>query len=90
MQACSVLEIKQIFASYSNPKGNVDTERVIKTIKHDFVWINEFNSPVQFTEGFARWVGRYNTDRPHSTLGYQTPCDFEKEQLLLTTKNYVA
>lgn len=90
MKACSVMEIKQIFASYNNPKGNADTERVIKTIKYDFVWINEFNSPVQFTEGFARWIGRYNTDRPHSTLGYQTPCDFEKEQLLLTTKNSLA
>lgn len=86
MKACSVMEIKQIFASYNNPKGNADTERVIKTIKHEFVWINEFTSPMQFIEGLARWVQRYNTDRPHSTLGYQTPCDYEKEQLALTTK----
>lgn len=86
MRACSVMEIKQIFASYNNPKGNADTERVIKTVKHDFVYINEFNSPVDFTERLARWIERYNTDRPHSTLGYRTPCDFEKEQLLLTTK----
>jgi transposase InsO family protein len=26
MAACNVLEIKQIFASYDNPKGNADTE----------------------------------------------------------------
>jgi transposase InsO family protein len=86
MQACSVMEIKQIFASYSNPKGNADTERVIKTIKNDFVWWNEFGSPTHFAEEFAGWVVRYNTDRPHSTLGYRTPCEFEKEQLFLTTK----
>lgn len=87
MKACSVMEIKQIFASYCNPKGNADTERVIRTVKHDFVWINEFHSPIEFIEGLVRWIERYNTDRPHSTLGYRTPCGFEKEQLLLTTKN---
>lgn len=86
MKACSVMEMKQIFASYSNPKGNADTERVIKTIKHDFVWVNEFNSPIDFINRFAQWVPRYNTDRPHSTLGYQTPCEFEKEHLVLVTK----
>lgn len=90
MQACSVMEIKQIFASYNNPKGNADTERVIKTIKNDFVWGSVFCSPIHFTEAFGRWVERYNTDRPHSTLGYRTPCEFEKEQLLLVTKNSIA
>ena len=90
MQACSVMEIKQIFTSYCNPKGNADTERVIKTMKHDFIWINEFHSPEDFTIRLTDWIEwRYNTDRPHSTLGYRTPCEFEKEQLL-TTKNSLA
>lgn len=62
MKACSVMEIKQIFASYNNPKGNADTERVIKTIKHDFVWVNEFSSPIDFVDRFTHWVIWYNTD----------------------------
>lgn len=86
MQACSVLEIKQIFASYNNPKGNADTERVIRTIKEDFIWVREFSSPSDFIESFKKWVEDYNNDYPHSSLNYQTPCQFEKEQLLLTTK----
>jgi len=86
MQACSVLEIKQIFASYSNPKGNADTERVIKTAKHDFIWLNEFTGITDFMERFGQWVEKYNTRRPHSTLRYRTPEQFEKEQLLVTTK----
>jgi transposase InsO family protein len=90
MKACSVMEIKQIFASYNNPKGNADTERVMGTIKREFVWINEFHSPIDFIERFASWVNGYNTDRPHSTIKHRTPCDFEKEQLLLTTKNSLA
>lgn len=86
MRACSVMEIKQIFASYSNPKGNADTERVIRTIKEDFIWVSDYSSPVEFTEGFKAWVERYNSDYPHSSLKYLTPCQFEKEQLQLTTK----
>jgi transposase InsO family protein len=86
MEACSVLEIKQIFTSYNNPKGNADTERVIRTIKEDFVWIREFSSPFEFTEGFKKWVKNYNNDYPHSSLNYSTPSEYEKEQLLLTTK----
>jgi len=30
MAACSVLEIRQIFASYNNSKGNADTEQVMR------------------------------------------------------------
>lgn len=86
MEACSVLEIRQIFASYNNPKGNADTERVIRTIKEDFVWIKEFSSPFEFTEDFKKWIENYNNDFPHSSLNYSTPSEYEKEQLLLTNK----
>ena len=84
MQACSVMEIKQIFASYNNPKGNADTERVMRTIKEDFVWTRDFESPDEFIDQFKQWVEDYNNDYPHSSINYQTPCEFEKEQLMLT------
>ena len=86
MQACCVMEIKQIFTSYSNPKGNADTERMMRTIKEDFIWTREFSTPSEFTEQLKQWVEQYNNDYPHSSLGYQTPCQFEKEHLLVATK----
>jgi len=46
--ACSELGIGQIFASYSNPKGNADTERMMRTIKEDLVWPREFDSYEDF------------------------------------------
>lgn len=84
MQACSVMEIKQIFASYNNPKGNADTERVMRTIKEGFVWSRDFLSPEDFIDQFKQWVEDYNNDYPHSSINHQTPCEFEKEQLMLT------
>ncbi len=39
MKECSALEIKQIFTCYNNPKGNADTERVIRSVKEDLIWI---------------------------------------------------
>ena len=68
MKECSALEIKQIFTCYNNPKGNADTERVIRTIKEDLIWIKEWKSPSQLEERLKAWIIKYNTDFPHSSL----------------------
>ncbi|MCM8783486.1 MAG: IS3 family transposase [Candidatus Omnitrophica bacterium] len=88
MQACSVLEIKQIFTCYDNPKGNAGTERVIRTLKEDLIWLRQeqWETPFDVEEDLKVWIERYNTDYPHSSLGYKTSVQYEKEQLLLTTK----
>lgn len=77
MAACNVLGIKQIFSSYNNPKGNADTERVIRTIKEDLVWPYEFGSPFELQEALDVWIYNYNNDYPHSSLNYKTPAEFE-------------
>ena len=37
MRACAALSIRQVFTSYSNPKGNADTERFLRTLKEELV-----------------------------------------------------
>ena len=76
--ACRDLGIEQIFASYSNPKGNADTERVIRTLKEDLVWPREFDSIQAFESALKQWVQDYNEEFPHSALGYETPNDYER------------
>ncbi|MEM4235374.1 MAG: DDE-type integrase/transposase/recombinase [Candidatus Methanomethylicaceae archaeon] len=44
MNDMSTLGIEQIFTACENPKGNADTERVIRTIKEEVIWLNEFSS----------------------------------------------
>lgn len=76
MFSCSVLGIKQIFTTWSNPKGNSDTERVLRTIKEDIVWPYEWNSPFEFEIKLKEWFWRYNNDFPHQTLKNLTPKQF--------------
>lgn len=80
--ATAALGIEQIFTSFNNPKGNADTERVMRTIKEDLVWIHEWQSPQQFHSEFKQWVHRYNNDYPHMALGWNTPTQFYKNTLL--------
>ena len=76
MKACYHLGIKQIFTSFNNPKGNADTERLIRTIKEDLYWVREWRNGYEFEQAFGNWVDDYNNDFPHMALGYQTPQQF--------------
>ena len=48
MRACTAMGIRQAFTSYSNPKGNADTERFLRTLKEELVWLHEWTSPAVF------------------------------------------
>ena len=72
------LEIEQIFTSYNNPKGNADTERMIRTIKEEVIWLNEFETFEQAREKISDWFETsYNKLYVHSSLGYLSPVEFE-------------
>jgi len=42
MAACSQLGVIQAFTSYHNPKGNADTERMMRTLKEELLWLRDF------------------------------------------------
>lgn len=73
MMNCSLLGIKQIFTTWSNPKGNSDTERVMRTLKEDLVWTYDWDNPFAFSEALDKWIVAYNTDYPHQALSNLTP-----------------
>jgi putative transposase len=45
LEACSSLGIHQSFTSYNNPKGNVDTERFMRTLPEECLWLQEWGCP---------------------------------------------
>lgn len=80
IRACASLGITQAFTSYNNPKGNADTERVIRTLKEECVWLREWTSPFELAEAVTQWIEQdYNAAYLHSSLGYRTPTQYEAE-----------
>jgi transposase InsO family protein len=82
MKDMSTLGIQQIFTSYDNPKGNADTERVMRTIKEEVVWLNEFDNLQEAKEKIGKWIDNdYNRLYVHSSLGYMSPEEYEMQFL---------
>jgi len=78
MRDMATLGIEQIFTSYDNPKGNAETERAMRTIKEEIIWLNEFSSFEEAKEKIERWIEEdYNKLYVHSQLNYMSPEEFE-------------
>ena len=79
MREMANLGIEQIFTSYDNPEGNADTERMMRTIKEEVVWLHEFTSLTEAREIIGSWIEKYNREYVHSALGYLSPLEFEQK-----------
>ena len=56
LEACNTLEIQQAFTSYNNPKGNADTERFMRTLKEECLWLKEWTCPFTLITALAAWI----------------------------------
>jgi putative transposase len=73
MEACHALGIQQVFTSYNNPKGNADTERWMRTLKEECLWLKEWTCPFALMSALEAWITTYNEHYLHSALGYKSP-----------------
>jgi hypothetical protein len=82
LKACNALGITQAFTSYNNPKGNADTERMMRTLKEELVWLREwtvrFSLSKNWSVGFkittpATCIPRWATNRPSALKWTSTP-----------------
>ncbi len=79
IKACSNLEVEQVFTSYNNPKGNADTERMIRTMKEELFWLREWKNDRELDYELDKWVDYYNNKYLHSAHGYRTPAQAQDE-----------
>jgi putative transposase len=79
MQACHTLEIHQAFTSDNNPTGNADTERMRRTLKEECLGLTEWSSPSELIRALEAWISYYNEHYLHSSLGYKTPRQYERD-----------
>lgn len=54
-------------------QDNVLIERLWRSVKHEWVLLHEYNTIPELETLLAEWIERYNTWRPHTANGGQTP-----------------
>jgi len=62
-----------------NPYDNAALESFMKTLKYEEVYLGDYETYEDVVEGLPRFIEAvYNKKRRHSSLGYMSPDDFEK------------
>jgi putative transposase len=52
---------------------NVFVERLWRSLKYEEVYLNEYSSVIEAKQRIDEYFKFYNEERPHQSLGYQTP-----------------
>jgi putative transposase len=52
---------------------NVFIERLWRSLKYECIYLHAFETGSELRAGLMRWIGYYNTRRPHSTFAGRTP-----------------
>jgi putative transposase len=78
LKVTATLDIEQIFTSFNNRKGNAETERFMRTLKEEPLWLEEFASLDEAQDKLSAWIYFYNNYYLHSALGYRSPQEYER------------
>lgn len=77
--------LQQEFIHPHTPEQNGVVEAYHKTFKRECVWQNRFATLDEATSVISAWIEHYNTQRPHSSLGYLTPAAWrERDEARIT------
>ena len=80
--ACRDYRLEQEFVTPYTPEQNGLIERFFRSLKEECVWQHRFDSFAHAQLVVSRWIGWYNTGRPHQSLGYVTPREFREQETL--------
>jgi putative transposase len=58
---------------------NVFIERLWRTVKYENIYINDYESVRKLADGLAKYFHFYCHERPHSSLGKQTPAEMYQQ-----------
>ena len=54
---------------------NIFIERLWRSLKYEAIYLHELTDGFKTERVIGEWIGFYNTERPHSALGDQTPAE---------------
>jgi transposase InsO family protein len=71
--ACRALGLKHIRTRPYRPRTNGKAERFIRTMLAEWAYAAIYARSTERTAALSGWLERYNTRRPHGSLGHQPP-----------------
>jgi hypothetical protein len=60
---------------------NIFVERLWRSLKYEEVYLHAYASLAEAKAGIGAWLGFYNEERQHQSLGYRTPQQIYQEDL---------
>ena len=83
-QACQKLNLIRYYSRVRTPKDNSVNERFNRTLQDEFISLGNFHSdPEIFNRKLTEWLIEYNFHRPHASLNYETPINFNNSTKVL-------
>jgi len=67
--------LRQEFITPHSPEQNGMVERVLRTLKDQCVHGHRFETLQHASQVVSDWIGFYNNERPHQSLGMRTPAE---------------
>lgn len=74
-QRLETAEVKVSMDGRGRVFDNIFIERLWRTVKYEHLYLNEYETGLALVAGLASYFDFYNHDRPHQSLGYQTPAE---------------
>jgi len=70
--------IQRSMSRQGNCYDNAYAESFFHSLKTEMVYFNSFKSAAEAVAHIMDYISFYNTKRRHSSLGYQSPVDYER------------
>lgn len=67
---------------------NIFVERLWRTVKYEDLYLKEYATVPDLEDGLASYFPFYNHERPHQSLGYQTPAEVHFAQEVQPQKHH--
>lgn len=75
------LNLKSCFTAAYSPESNGMAEVLVKTIKRDYVYVNDCETADSTIKMLPVWIRDYNEQAPHSALDMMSPTEYCKINL---------
>src|SRR5690606_10844624 len=78
---CNDWRVDHTFAPIGRPTGNAVAERLIRTLKEEVLWVQDFDTADDVRRAVEAWRPLYNARRPHQALAFETPAEVRARKL---------